>query len=392
MSKTPGRILATLLLITASILFADLGFTGAYRIIKGYAPLLQTDYRIQHPLYHHDFQSCSPAQVDYWGRNRYVMVTNSLGFRDSRRRNIDPAQSDSSILVIGDSFTEGIGVNFEHTFVGIADSQVDAEILNAGVSSYSPIIYFQKLKYLIEELQLKPRHVFVYLDISDIRDEARAYRWGESGNIVGNKGHSNSYHESSQDKSSSCGHALALNFDDPLTQYFTLLPVALQFRQWKDHFMERYNRYLEHLNNSETVSDRTLMRNVVAVNQAQWTVDKAQFDDYGQTGLARASEHMSLLADLLRQHDIGLTIAVYPWPTQIWHNDLNSPQVSHWQQWAKEHHSGFINYFDDLVSRDDAQAIRNISNYYIKGDMHFNHEGNKLIAQRLINAINALPN
>ena len=45
-------------------------------------------------------------------------------------------------LFIGDSFTEGVGLKFNETFVGIFKDNSNSSVANLGVQSYSPIIYF----------------------------------------------------------------------------------------------------------------------------------------------------------------------------------------------------------------------------------------------------------
>ena len=79
------------------------------------------------------------------------------------------------IAFIGDSFTEGVGVNYEETFVGRITSQFnDLNIANLGVVSYSPSIYFTKLKYLLDN-GYKFKRVIIYFDISDIYDDNRKW-------------------------------------------------------------------------------------------------------------------------------------------------------------------------------------------------------------------------
>ena len=78
---------------------------------------------------------------------------------------------------MGDSFTEGGLLDYTDTFVGRIDSDLGEkkiEVLNAGVSSYSPIIYWRKIKYLIEDMKLKFDEVVVFIDISDPYDETHS--------------------------------------------------------------------------------------------------------------------------------------------------------------------------------------------------------------------------
>ena len=48
---------------------------------------------------------------------------------------------------LGDSFTEGLGLNYSDTFAGMLSDYSRYEIINMGVTSYSPIIYWNKIKW-----------------------------------------------------------------------------------------------------------------------------------------------------------------------------------------------------------------------------------------------------
>ncbi len=107
------------------------------------------DHRIANKNYHHSFKKNADT-IDYWGEYKYKFITNSLGFKDKLNREIpDQTNLKKRIIIIGDSFTEGIGYRYEDTFVGHIDEQMkknNIEILNAGVASQSPIIYYKKNK------------------------------------------------------------------------------------------------------------------------------------------------------------------------------------------------------------------------------------------------------
>ncbi|MDH8404796.1 hypothetical protein QIG58_28150, partial [Klebsiella pneumoniae] len=69
-------------------------------------------YRIFDYRYHHSLIANFDG-YDYWGNNRYRLFTNSLGFKDAAVREIAKVSPNRRILLIGDSFTEGIGLPFE---------------------------------------------------------------------------------------------------------------------------------------------------------------------------------------------------------------------------------------------------------------------------------------
>jgi hypothetical protein len=56
-------------------------------------------------------------------------------------------------------------------------------VWNLGVMSYSPVIYHRKVEVAAEKLGIKPAEIYVFLDLSDITDEANVYRVGDDGTI-----------------------------------------------------------------------------------------------------------------------------------------------------------------------------------------------------------------
>jgi hypothetical protein len=134
--------------------------------------------RIAHDDYHHGLMANFEG-YETWGRQRSKLYTNSLGFKDGKIRDV-PAMTDTRrILLIGDSFTEGVGLEFEQTFAGMLYAAGQKrpekiEFLNAAVISYSPTIYYKKIKYLLDA-GLKFDEVVVFSDLSDVQDEAIAY-------------------------------------------------------------------------------------------------------------------------------------------------------------------------------------------------------------------------
>ncbi|MBW2458847.1 MAG: SGNH/GDSL hydrolase family protein [Deltaproteobacteria bacterium] len=114
---------------------------------------------------------------------------------------------------------------------------------------------------------------------------------------------------------------------------------------------------------------------------SSWTIE-AELSDKARQGLDRATEHMDELARLARREGIVLTVAVYPWPDQIYHRDRESRHVDHWRAWARRHGAHFIDHFPCFVG--DGDPIDVIDRYYIRGDVHWNREGHKLVAERFL--------
>src|SRR6056297_1067703 len=176
--KTLGGVIGIVVML-CSVVFATVYYQKRIAPVKKEGILNAAfTYRTEMPPYHHDFEKKQVVDTATWGNRLYRLRTNSLRFKDTAPRNVPLKADHYRILFIGDSFTEGVGVPYRQTFVGIigeALSKYGIEVLNAGVVSYSPIIYWRKVKYLLETKGLDFDEVVVFLDISDVQDEARSY-------------------------------------------------------------------------------------------------------------------------------------------------------------------------------------------------------------------------
>ena len=110
-------------------------------------------WRIKSDIYHHDIAK-NVNTNEKWGSLKYKLITNSLGFRDLKQNNIKLKNDQKKrIYVVGDSFIEGVGFDYEYTAIGMATKNLfdKYEILNSSVTSYSPSIYYRKTKHYIDK-------------------------------------------------------------------------------------------------------------------------------------------------------------------------------------------------------------------------------------------------
>jgi hypothetical protein len=347
--------LTVLALVAVSVLATDFAFTRVYhRLHPPPPPGTATRLRTPSDLYHHDLRPRASVEDEVWGPRRAPYRTNSLGFRDREVRDV-PLRSDRPrILFIGDSFTEGVGVTYEDSFVGLVDAALAArgvEALNAGVISYCPIIYFRKVKHLLEDVGLGFDALVVYIDIGDIQDEV-TYKLDAAGNV----------------RSRPVRRVQELGADQQHGgRGFYRLPRLKKFLDRNSLLWSRAYVALERLFPMEG-------------NRAGlWTVHDDAFEAYGREGLELARENMDRLRDLLRTRGIPLTVAVYPWPDQVTHQDLHSKQAVFWREWAAANGAGFIDYFPRFIGKAPAREV--LDRYFIRGDVHWNEAGHRVIAE-----------
>jgi hypothetical protein len=81
------------------------------------------------------------------------------------------AASDCRIAFMGDSFTEGIQVRFEASFVGLLSTLTPCEVRNYGVGSYSPIFYAIQWQNIVRHT--RPSLVILQLFSDDVASDER---------------------------------------------------------------------------------------------------------------------------------------------------------------------------------------------------------------------------
>ena len=359
----------TIAIAIIAVSVMDLGAGTLYRVVTGYpwidsaqriAEIREREYRQFSPVFHHGLRENVTVKRATWGNRVYEINTNSLGFKSRSIRTVDLVSNKHRLLFIGDSFTEGIGVEYSNTFVGIVEEKLtpeDVEVLNAAASSYSPIIHWRKIKYLLEDVGLRFDEVIVYLDITDPADEVWRYRLGENENVV----------DRSPPRTSSQEERSALSSFKTAIRNNTILICAL---------------YAALRSAIRAVQDETETagEDLLTLDSNLWTVHEGLFRSWGHEGLQLMTLYMGKLLSVLDENKIRLTVAVYPSPQQIKSGDLNSIQVTYWKSWCEANGVTFINHFPSFF--DPSKKTEDIiGRYFIPGDTHWNENGHRLIAE-----------
>ena len=123
---------------------------------------------------HHISPSSSRMFHGQFDDTEVVVSTNADGLRsDYQAKSF--ATGNPRILVLGDSFTFGWGVNEVDAFPAVLEVQLRAagypraNVLNAGVVSYSPYLEYQLLKRIGKKY--RPTIVLLFLDVTDVGDD-----------------------------------------------------------------------------------------------------------------------------------------------------------------------------------------------------------------------------
>ena len=99
--------------------------------------------------YDHDLAPNTKSQRA-WGNIVYPWQTDRYGFRTGACAPGEADKNKPAIFVIGDSFTEALGSTYEKSFAGLMACDAAKQgkaVWNLGVASYSPVIYYRKIRW-----------------------------------------------------------------------------------------------------------------------------------------------------------------------------------------------------------------------------------------------------
>jgi hypothetical protein len=310
--------------------------------------------RTADPYFHHGLLP-SHQEKDNWA-GEYITTTNGLGFKDSSTSTVSLVSDKHRILFMGDSFLEGLGYPFQETLVGYVREEFDGyDVLNAGVTSYSPKIYYYKVKRLLES-GFKTDEIVTFIDISDIQDEITYKGWQPT-------------------TPNSFGFILTKLSArmDFFLQYHSLFYLHVIRPTTHGYTTQR----IKNLLNGKPL--REIKEDVYFKDRGRWAFDKTVYDDWGKKGVSSALYYMKMLAKLCEENNIKLSVAIYPWPDNILEDDLRSRQIRIWDKFSQDNKTGFFNFFPVFMSTSTLKE-KIVETYFINGDKHWNKAGNRLMA------------
>jgi len=315
----------------------------------------EKDFRIPHNVFHHALRE-NFSGSSTWGPFKYGMNTDNFGFKSVQGKTTAKEKKGKRTIWIVDSFTEGIGLNYEQSFVGKFSSKYpNHEMINMGVVSYSPELYKKKLKYF-DSAGLQYDQVVVCLDISDIEDEL-IYAGGR--NIV-------------------------LDFNESAMQRF-IFRIKETIKSMSQYSITSRMLYTALYDSKFSPNlERTYYN-----QRGEWIKSDKIFNKWGKDGLTIATKNMVEIADFCKMRNKPLFLVIYPWPQYVGKPESYKRYTDHWQQFCSSHHVNFINLFDAFQTESAKLGNQNcLEKYYFKDDVHFNEAGNEFLFNAMDSTLN----
>ena len=305
---------------------------------------------------------------EFWGKKKYKIKTNQLSMRIGENESFEVNKNKEYIGFLGDSFVYGSGIDYENHFISFLKNKKN-DFLNLGYVSYSPSIYFKKIEHLINNENLNFSTIFLFIDHSDIQDEAEFYRENFKGDIV--------------------------------RKWIDDNEVIFKNRKYKIKNYLKQNSFIYKL--YENISAPTISKNTdkclnneknnnykkyIDINRFGYGyVDKIKNQEWVNYGINKTIDYLDKIKALSVKNSFKIVIIYYPSALEVI-NNIKSIDTRHFnflKKWTKENKIEFINTRDDFIKENN---INDYLNNFIVCDVHWNKKGHKIISQNINNFLN----
>ena len=341
-------------------------------------------HRIKSFYYHHDLRPMA-SFYDHWGYEKYQIFTNNLGFKDKNNRKIN--FKNRNLLFIGDSFTEGVGIKYEDTFVGLIESKLkekndNIEILNAGVQSYSTSIYLSKIHYLLNIKKLPITDIVVVVSGGDIFDDAYKYLDIDENFILNHVDHKNKIVINLINffKSNTLIYQVISRITPP--KVIPGLIKSLFIKKTSLNYNEKENELLKISN------DEILKMSFLYLQDYNYLFSKDEFDKWGKNAIDKSINNLKELSKIVEKKNINLNIFYLYEPAII----LREPDIAvltYIKDSFKSLETNRVSFFElnDYFKgyKDKYEVYKNL---FFINDIHLNKKGNKQVFEEILKKIN----
>ena len=337
--------------------------------------------RIYNKNYKYTFKKNTEFISQYYGY-KYKINTNNLGFRDETSENIDFNQTYN--IVIGDSFVEGVALNYKDTLVGQLNNanEKNLRFLNAGVASYSSYIYYKKIKNIIEDNKdLKIKNIILLLDKSDVLDDIHYLEKPDFFIETKEKAYVNERKKELKED------LLNLNFFSFITkQTITGKTIKLLSDLIEEKLGNLKKRIVlsKKLNKSFFSITQNQIKSLKSINNRKFITNTfvgKQWNEKAIPSINFSIENINLLNNYLITKKIKLYVVLYPWSFELDDYSIADAYLEYLIPKLKKNKINIINTYNSFTKNEIYELVGDI---FIYNDIHYNKKGYKIIAENIL--------
>ena len=286
-------------------------------------------------------------------------ITDEMGLRIGKK-SFTKKENKKNIFIFGDSFTYGVGIEFEKTYAGLIEKEFsDYNVYNFGVGSYSPSVHLYKLKKTLEK-GIFPEKILLFLDFTDLIDEASRWQYNDQSGEIQLR--SNYLYQNSKKKEK----FVKRNFKilNNISSYINFHIRTLREKANIKIFNQR--KIKTSIQGSFTYKDSN------ALDPRFWK------DDYFSIGKQNLKKRLLQIADISKKNGIEFYLIIYPWAETL---EFGQDKFS-WSNYAKKICSNencrLIDTIPDFLVYKN-QNLNWSTELYFLNDEHFNESGANLL-------------
>tara|TARA_Y100000590_G_scaffold353876_1_gene406972 strand:+ start:1536 stop:2714 length:1179 start_codon:yes stop_codon:yes gene_type:complete len=385
--KIRNILIFLLLFIAIDILLTQLFLHNFYYVILEKRYYAELENRIPNKYYKYTFKKKTNYEANYFGIS-YTVKTNNLGFRDSEVKDLN--KDNNYTMVIGDSFVEGAGLEYEDTLVGYLNEKIktndikDYEFLNAGVTSYSSYIYQKKIINIIDENPwLKVDKVIVLLDKSDVVDDIRYFDRTEYFPVEKVE-----YNFKNPDffEDLRKGDVWRFFYKQTITGFF-LKEIGdildMQRRNLRDRYKlsKKLKKSFFNISSNQVKAFRSINTRTFISNYFHGNL----WEEKSKKSINFSIENLAELKNYLEEKNIEFWVLIYPWPFELVNKIQRENYVNYVTEGLMKEEINYISAYDPFLMDD---VYLNITKNYLYQDIHFNKNGNKMLADIVWETLN----
>ena len=318
--------------------------------------------------------------------NIYRIFTNDLGFRDDSTQPLDRDKEYS--ILIGDSFIEGVGLDYKDTIVGILNKNLannKFKFLNAGVASYSSYIYLRKIEDVIKNnSDLKVKKVIVFLDKSDVSDDEKylnkpAFFKNTKGKFI------------NQRKEDFLGDLKELRFWRFYTKQTISGKIIKLGTDQIENFLSNIKKrsfISKKLNKSFFEVTEIEIKAIKSINNKphirNWYLGP-KWEERAKKNIKFSVENLNKLKDFLKKKNIDFLVVLYPWSFEIDNEEIREKYLEFIIPLLNANKINNLSVYEGFLK---GNIYESIGKNYLYNDIHFNKNGNQVIVNELLRKIN----
>jgi len=336
-------------------------------------------------IFNRDYNYTFKKQVSFTSHyegNIYNIKTNDLGFRDNKIKPINRNKKFS--IIIGDSFVEGVGLNYDDTIVGMLNKDLENDkfrFLNAGVASYSSYIYLKKIKNIItKNNDLNIKEIIIFLDKSDVLDDER---YLDRPNFFNNtKGKF-----INQRKEDFFNDLKEYSFWRFYTKQTISGKIIKLCTDQIENFFSNINKrkfIAKKLNKNFFQVTKFEIKSIKSINNKPHIKNfylGELWEEKTKKNIKFSIENLNELKIFLDKKNINLFVVLYPWSFEIDNSEIRKRYLDFIVPLLKKNDIKYISTYDDFLK---GNIYKNIGKSYLYNDIHFNKYGNEIIVNNLI--------